>query len=155
MRSYNQNNRSGGRRHGGGNFRRRDSGRREMHKTVCDECGNNCEVPFRPSGDKPIYCSDCFEKKESGSLRKSDRKSSRRLGGEERDRTNKQLLDQVTLINTKLDSIMSVIVSGVGEKKAAKEVKAKQVTKKAILKNEQVEEKKQKKKVAKKSTTKD
>jgi len=34
-----------------------------MHKAVCDECHKNCEVPFRPSGDKPIYCSDCFGEK--------------------------------------------------------------------------------------------
>jgi CxxC-x17-CxxC domain-containing protein len=34
-----------------------------MHKAVCDECHKSCEVPFRPSGDKPIYCSDCFSSK--------------------------------------------------------------------------------------------
>jgi len=36
-----------------------------MHKAVCDECHKNCEVPFRPSGDKPIYCNDCFSSKRS------------------------------------------------------------------------------------------
>ncbi len=50
---------------------RRDSGRgfgrsREpltMHKAICDECKQNCEVPFKPTSSKPIYCSDCFKKK--------------------------------------------------------------------------------------------
>lgn len=42
--------------------RRRDSNR-TMYKATCDECGNECEVPFKPSGDKPIYCSNCFEDK--------------------------------------------------------------------------------------------
>ncbi|MBU1164092.1 hypothetical protein KKA15_00845 [Patescibacteria group bacterium] len=40
-----------------------------MHHAVCDKCGKDCEVPFKPTGDKPIYCSDCFknvEPKRSG-----------------------------------------------------------------------------------------
>lgn len=37
-----------------------------MHKATCSECGKTCEVPFRPSGDKPVYCSDCFNKKKVG-----------------------------------------------------------------------------------------
>jgi CxxC-x17-CxxC domain-containing protein len=34
-----------------------------LYKAVCSECGKSCEVPFRPSGDKPVFCSDCFNKK--------------------------------------------------------------------------------------------
>lgn len=51
----------GGRRPSFGGGRGGDSrGPVTMHKAVCDECHKNCEVPFRPSGDKPIYCSECF-----------------------------------------------------------------------------------------------
>ncbi|MFA4941812.1 MAG: CxxC-x17-CxxC domain-containing protein [Patescibacteria group bacterium] len=46
----------------GGGFRDRDE-RPEMHKAICSECGRDCEVPFRPTGDKPVYCSDCFKNK--------------------------------------------------------------------------------------------
>ncbi len=64
-----------------GNFNRynkSDRGDRpQMHEAVCDECGRKCEVPFRPSGDKPIYCSDCFKSK-GGNDRRDDRRSSRR-----------------------------------------------------------------------------
>lgn len=35
---------------------------REMHKAVCAECKQDCEVPFKPSGDKPVLCQDCFRK---------------------------------------------------------------------------------------------
>ena len=35
---------------------------REMHPIVCAECGNDAMVPFRPRGDRPVYCSDCFSK---------------------------------------------------------------------------------------------
>ncbi len=40
----------------------RDGGRPSMHPAVCDECGNECEVPFRPSGDKPVFCNNCFKR---------------------------------------------------------------------------------------------
>src|SRR3989338_245179 len=36
----------------------------EMHSATCDKCGARCEVPFKPSGSKPVYCSDCFRKDE-------------------------------------------------------------------------------------------
>ncbi len=33
---------------------------REMHPAVCSGCGAETQVPFRPTGDRPVYCSDCF-----------------------------------------------------------------------------------------------
>jgi len=76
-------NRGGGRGFGGGGgggFGGRDRGRPEMHRAVCSECGNECEVPFRPTGDKPVYCSDCF-KKQGGGGDRGDRGGSRDRGG--------------------------------------------------------------------------
>ncbi|HCB35672.1 MAG TPA: hypothetical protein DEP25_03460, partial [Candidatus Taylorbacteria bacterium] len=55
---------SGGKQSFGGdrpNFRGGDRGEREMFKATCAECGRPCEVPFRPSGDRPVYCKDCFQ----------------------------------------------------------------------------------------------
>lgn len=46
----------------GGAHRSFNDGPREMHKATCSECGNECEVPFKPSGEKPVYCRDCFQK---------------------------------------------------------------------------------------------
>ena len=45
---------SGGR----GGFNRRP---REMHKATCGDCGKDCEVPFEPKQDKPVYCDECFQ----------------------------------------------------------------------------------------------
>ena len=42
---------------------RRDFGPREMHKAVCAECGKECEVPFKPTEGRPVYCRECFSKK--------------------------------------------------------------------------------------------
>ena len=44
-------------------------GQRQMYPVVCSQCGKNTEVPFKPSGDRPVYCSDCF--KEHGPSRSS------------------------------------------------------------------------------------
>jgi CxxC-x17-CxxC domain-containing protein len=62
---------SGGRSMGGGGY---DSGGgmgdynrgpREMHETTCASCGGPARVPFVPRGDKPVYCSSCFEQQRS------------------------------------------------------------------------------------------
>jgi len=47
---------------GGGNFRK-FGGPREMHKIKCSACGKDAEVPFKPRGDSPVYCRECFMKK--------------------------------------------------------------------------------------------
>jgi hypothetical protein len=49
---------------------------REMHKAVCAECGDACEVPFKPSGDRPVLCSNCF--KNSRGEDRGDRREERR-----------------------------------------------------------------------------
>ena len=38
-------------------------GSSESHSATCSSCKEKCEVPFRPSADKPVYCSNCFGKK--------------------------------------------------------------------------------------------
>lgn len=40
-------------------------GTREMFPAVCDECGKQTQVPFQPTSGKPVYCSDCFERRRS------------------------------------------------------------------------------------------
>ena len=35
---------------------------RQMYKVVCADCGKDTEVPFNPTGSRPVYCSDCFAK---------------------------------------------------------------------------------------------
>lgn len=36
------------------------NGERVMYDAVCARCGKACKIPFMPSGDRPVYCSDCF-----------------------------------------------------------------------------------------------
>lgn len=42
--------------------RRNFGGPREMHKAVCSDCGQECEVPFKPTEGKSVYCRDCYQK---------------------------------------------------------------------------------------------
>jgi len=52
------NNRFNSRGGGGGNYQPR-----EMHKAKCAECGADCEVPFKPTEGKPVYCRECYNKR--------------------------------------------------------------------------------------------
>lgn len=60
MRDFN------GPRHGS-RFGRRDgprsSGPREMHKATCSDCGQECEVPFKPTEGREVFCKECHRKR--------------------------------------------------------------------------------------------
>lgn len=114
MGDFNRNDRGGrgGGRYGGGGGR--DFNRREMHRATCAQCGRDCEVPFRPRDDRPVYCSDCFEKRRNEDGGSGDRNFSRPYS-ENRDRGNTrgadtgQLMDQLKSLNNKLDKIINII----------------------------------------------
>jgi CxxC-x17-CxxC domain-containing protein len=36
-----------------------------MFAAVCASCGVNTQVPFEPTGSKPVYCRDCFQQSRS------------------------------------------------------------------------------------------
>lgn len=62
----------GGRNDFGGGHSNREGGRgdrfeekKEMFSATCTTCNKQCDVPFRPSGDKPVYCSACFGQRSS------------------------------------------------------------------------------------------
>ena len=33
---------------------------RQLHVASCNQCARMTEVPFVPRGDRPVYCSDCY-----------------------------------------------------------------------------------------------
>ena len=47
----------------GGNYR---SGPREMFPVTCAQCGKQTEVPFQPTSDRPVYCRDCYDRRQGG-----------------------------------------------------------------------------------------
>jgi len=98
---------SGGRRDdrgGRGGFDRGSRGDREIFKTVCSNCGKDCEIPFKPRNDKPVYCDDCFAKTKGRDGGRNDRPrfgDRRPQGG-----VNNGLLES---INKKLDRILILL----------------------------------------------
>lgn len=74
-------------------FRPRFSEDRSMHKVTCDSCGESCEVPFKPTVGKPVYCDACFKKnKSSGSENRANQSSM-----------------ELAQINEKLDRILEAL----------------------------------------------
>ncbi len=119
-RSFNRDSRSGG---GSGGFNR--SRDREMHSTTCSNCGRECQVPFKPNGSKPVFCSDCFEKNGGEQRRPNDRdyaaprrsnferpsfnenRNSDRPQNNDRGQNNNN--DQFASLNAKLDRIITLL----------------------------------------------
>ncbi len=64
-RAANKASRGGGGYSGGGYSSGYERREREMFPAVCAQCGKDTQVPFQPSGDKPVYCSDCFSSRRS------------------------------------------------------------------------------------------
>ncbi len=36
---------------------------RTFTRVVCSDCSKECEIPFKPSGGRPVYCKECFSKR--------------------------------------------------------------------------------------------
>jgi CxxC-x17-CxxC domain-containing protein len=57
---------SGGGYGGGGGGGRSFGGPRQMFPATCASCGQQTEVPFKPSGTRPVYCRACFSAQRGG-----------------------------------------------------------------------------------------
>ncbi|MDD2680976.1 MAG: hypothetical protein PHE20_02605 [Patescibacteria group bacterium] len=100
------------------NNRERDfSAPKAMFKAVCQECHNECEVPFRPTAGKPIFCSDCFHGSESNTKRPA--------------KAEAMSNDQLNSLNAKLDKIIALLDS---KNRAPKTEKIEDVVKEAAKK---------------------
>jgi CxxC-x17-CxxC domain-containing protein len=114
-----------------------DRSDRQMHQATCNQCGDNCEVPFRPDGRKPVYCSSCFESQNGesrdGGFRdrtqvarfdrggsnsgfggrkpwgqdRNDRGFGDNRGGERAPQSNNR--DEFMIVNKKLDRILALL----------------------------------------------
>ena len=137
--------RNGERENRSGGFQKRsfggsDRGNKEqmMHQAVCSECNKTCEVPFRPTSGKPVYCKDCFGNKGNRSegvrndsgypKREYDRVPAKvhyeNRGSEGNDGVKKQL----TEVSMKLDRLIKAIeaLTGVSTKPAPVEAPKKE-----------------------------
>lgn len=113
-----------GRSFGGGNRGGFNRGRedRQMFSAICDQCGAECELPFRPTGDKPVYCSNCFEKNggRDGSNRDFGGNNRRFESRDTKDYTKDNTRAEIEAINQKLDKILAILNSSKEVKKVKK-----------------------------------
>ena len=103
---------------------------KRMFKSTCAKCGASCEVPFRPTGEKPVYCRDCFGKNcptENKSFRSNDVPAT----------------DPFKSIHAKLDAIMKILAP-VAPAKEVKEIKEIKEEVKAVEAEKPKKEKKEK-----------
>ena len=47
---------------------------RMMYSAVCADCRKECSIPFKPTGERPVYCKDCFSRRKSSNSFKSKEK---------------------------------------------------------------------------------
>lgn len=91
-----------------------------MHKATCSDCAKMCEVPFYPSGDKPVFCNNCFSGKKGDDDRGprkdfGSRGPKREYGdrsaprAEYRAPANDDLKKQLGDISNKLDRLLTAI----------------------------------------------
>lgn len=92
---------------------------RQMYEAVCAKCGNDCQVPFRPTAGKPVFCNNCFDR--GGNMSATGSKDSR------------EVMEQIKLLNFKIDKLTSLLTP-VALKETGKktEVKPAIVTKKTV-----------------------
>ena len=187
MENFKRNNKYGGRKNSGG-FTGRNSERSVMHKAVCSECGKDCEVPFKPSGDKPVFCSDCFRSKKNAEPRRFSGKDSGRFNSgnkrmhkavcdkcgkecevpfkptsnkpiycnqcfsrESKDKGSDQVNKQFEIINVKLDKILKALSPSISTKE---DKKKKTIKKTKTSKPEKISKSKDKKMTSSKKTKK-
>ncbi len=50
---------------------------RVLHKAVCADCHKDCEIPFKPTGERPVYCKECFAKRKTGNSQQTNVQHSR------------------------------------------------------------------------------
>ena len=127
MESFGRRNKSGGERSfggGGGGGRSFGDGNRKpatLHRAVCGQCGVSCEVPFRPTGERPVLCKDCFKRNGDSFPKPSRFEEPKRFGSDRSERSERsespsfaskgpdQTQKQLNAINAKLDKILEML----------------------------------------------
>lgn len=91
------------------------------HQATCADCGNTCEVPFRPNGKKPVFCANCFGAKRDGGMKtfkkeftpRSDERApqsfSPAASAPMKDHRIDELKAQLGAISTKLDRLIDAL----------------------------------------------
>lgn len=80
----------------------------DSHQATCDGCHKPCQVPFIPNGKKPVYCRNCYRGKDTTTAFTGQPFSQSSDAGRE-DAVGSDLKKQFSILNTKLDRLISAI----------------------------------------------
>lgn len=103
---------------GGFGGRGGDRGERpEMHPATCAECGKSCEVPFRPTSSRPVFCRECFNRDDDGDSNRSERRNFEKPRFEKSydkptrapENNKDQYKEQFERLNFKMDNLLKVL----------------------------------------------
>ncbi len=122
-------------------------------KAVCSDCRKSCEVPFKPSSDKPVFCRDCFSAKrdrETKEYKASLANGTPKMFGQSKSvpqgeptRTtfvasgvDESMKEQIAVLSSKLEKLTILVEKMIEEKSvsAKKETPKVAVAKKAAVK---------------------
>ena len=104
---------------GRGGFEKRGFDKPEMHRATCAACNQACQVPFKPNGSRPIYCSNCFGRDEDRGASKSYRNDKpsfkpsfdRPVSNYSADNKSvEKMKEQFNILNSKLDILIKALV---------------------------------------------
>lgn len=95
-----------GRKGGFGGPRRHDDERPQMFNARCAQCGDSCEVPFRPSGERPVFCKNCFGDKRDAPASKPQMA----------DKRIDDLKRQIDSLHKKMDTIVRLLEEAAAER---------------------------------------
>jgi CxxC-x17-CxxC domain-containing protein len=87
---------------------------RQMFDAVCSNCGDKCQIPFRPSQGRDVFCSRCFDMQSGSESHRPERRSFDRPTqnrDDNRGRTNDapNYKAQFEALNAKMDKILSLL----------------------------------------------
>jgi CxxC-x17-CxxC domain-containing protein len=92
-----------------------------LHTATCSGCGKECQVPFKPNGKKPVFCSACYVREEKTGERperaagsnfyekKSAYQSRPHARPDSRPSLNGITTEQFKSLNMKLDTIITLL----------------------------------------------
>ncbi len=128
----------------------------QMHQVTCNDCGVRCQVPFKPTGERPVYCSECFENhSEGGRFKKqTTSRTSRKEESNCCQGTTQEQLKHYNNFSDKMDEVigrLDKIIGFLSESKRDLDLKsALKTAKKEVKKEAKKEVKKEVKKKPKK-----
>ena len=94
-------------------FQKNSFPQKELFDAECNGCGTRCQVPFRPNGKKPVYCSNCFTKNDSRPAPRANgssyRPEQRSIAPAVPDRQIQDLKRQIEAMNATLQKLVTTV----------------------------------------------